>query len=94
MFLLSICALKLIHCCVPYQVERDVKVGKMDADLGTLQMVEILSALQKLGEPLTSKEQAFLASHATDNLKLFEKASAQIGKMFVYISVVFTGIVP
>ena len=53
----------------------------MDRDVGTVQIVEIMSALQKLGEQLTSKEQAFLNSHATDSLKLFEKASTEIGRL-------------
>ena len=60
--------------------------GKMEADLGTLQIMKIVRALQKAGESLNSKEQAFLISHATDNIvnvKLFEKTWAQIGMMFI-----------
>lgn len=58
----------------------------MEADLGTLQIMKIVRALQKAGESLKSKEQAFLISHATDNIvnvKLFEKTWAQIGMMFI-----------
>jgi hypothetical protein len=58
----------------------------MEADLGTLQVIKIVRALQKAGESLKSKEQAFLISHATDsivNVKLFEKTWAQIGMMFI-----------
>lgn len=58
----------------------------MEADLGTLQIMKIVRALQKAGESLKSKEQAFLISHAIDNIvnvKLFEKTWAQIGMMFI-----------
>lgn len=56
--------------------------GKMEAGLGTLQIMKIVRALQKAGESLKSKEQDFLTSHATDSIvtvKLLEKTCAQIG---------------
>jgi hypothetical protein len=57
----------------------------MEADLGTLQMMKIVRAIQKARKAPKSKEQAFLY-HTTDsivNVKLFEKTCAQIGIMFI-----------
>ena len=45
------------------EIDREVKQGKLDADAVALQASEILVALKKLGEPLLSKEEAFLQQH-------------------------------
>ena len=46
------------HFCI--QVERDLKVGKLKESDANYQKLEILGALQKLGETLTSSESTFL----------------------------------
>ncbi|KAK4305907.1 hypothetical protein Pmani_022223 [Petrolisthes manimaculis] len=61
------------------QVERDQKIGKLTLDLYTQQKVEVLSALQKLGETLTAAEQQFLDSHATTLMKNFDKVTDDAG---------------
>ena len=43
--------------------------------------VEILTALQKLGEPLSPAEESCLQSHSNTSLRQFEKVSAQIGEI-------------
>ena len=42
------------------QVERDLKVGKLKENDANYQKLEILGALQKLGETLTTSETTFL----------------------------------
>ena len=46
-------------------LDRDVKLGKFALADVAPQVCEILTALKKLGEPLDSKEEAFLASQTT-----------------------------
>ena len=57
-----------------------MKFGKLPADVGVQQKVEILTALRKLGETLQPEEEAFLESNFNAGLKEFEKVSAHIGK--------------
>ncbi len=45
-----------------------------------MQKVEILCALQKLGEKLTDEEQKFVSDNISNNMKQFEIASINIGK--------------
>lgn len=63
-------------------MERDVKIGKISKELQTEQQVEILTALRKLGEQITSEEAQFLSQHGTAALDAFEKVSidAMAGK--------------
>jgi hypothetical protein len=65
-----------------------LKLGKIkDVQNGVMQKVEILCALQKLGETLTDEEQKFVSENISNNMKQFEKASTDIGKnFFVYIT--------
>jgi len=54
----------------------------MSQDSYVEQTLEILAALRKLGDALQPDEEAFLASHATDSLRLFEKVDQeQLGKL-------------
>ena len=48
-----------------------------------MQKVEILCALQKLGEKLNNDEEEFLKSNMHNNMKQFEIASTQIGNLTV-----------
>jgi len=59
------------------QLQRDVKIDKLSQDLYVEQTLEILAALRKLGDTLRPDEEAFLASHATDSLRLFEKVDQE-----------------
>ncbi|TRY82514.1 hypothetical protein DNTS_013828 [Danionella cerebrum] len=60
-------------------MDRDVMVGKLPRDVFTLQKVEILTALRKLGEKLTAEDEAFLAANASATLSHFEKVTAGLG---------------
>mmetsp|Transcript_5464 Transcript_5464/g.5949 ORF Transcript_5464/g.5949 Transcript_5464/m.5949 type:complete len:189 (-) Transcript_5464:32-598(-) len=53
-------------------LQRDQKLGKLSGDAYQQQAVEILAALKKLGEKLTTQEQAYLSSHMTASLQQFE----------------------
>jgi hypothetical protein len=59
-------------------------LGKFkDVQSGVLQKVEILVALQKLGENLSDEEQNFLSNNINNNMKQFEVASTNIGKKII-----------
>ena len=62
------------------KIEQSLKLGKIDSQNGVVQKVEILCALQKLGEKLTEEEEYFLKSNMHNNMKQFELASTNIGK--------------
>ena len=51
-----------------------------DQKIAILQKVEILCALQKLGEKLSQEEVNFLTANMDNNMKQFELASTDIGK--------------
>jgi len=53
-------------------LHRDKKLGKVSSDIYNQQVVEILSALQKLGDKLSEKEENFLKKHMTPSLVEFE----------------------
>lgn len=63
--------------CVCVQLQRDAKIDKLAHDAYVEQSLEILAALRKLGDTLRPEEEAFLARHATDSLRLFEKVDQQ-----------------
>eukprot|EP01156_Anaeramoeba_ignava_P008310 Anaeramoba_ignava/a357988_170.p1 GENE.a357988_170~~a357988_170.p1 ORF type:complete len:202 (+),score=88.31 a357988_170:27-608(+) len=56
-------------------LQRDFKLGKIPEDVYTLQSVEILSALKKLGEKLSNQENSFLAENMDESLAGFETVS-------------------
>ena len=47
-----------------FQVERDLKIGKLIEGDANYMKLEILGALQKLGETLSSSETAFLTEQS------------------------------
>ena len=51
------------------ELERDMKISKVDL---TLQKVEVLTALKKLGEDMTEQERAYLAEHSRLSEAKFE----------------------
>ncbi|XP_035512466.1 protein LZIC [Dicentrarchus labrax] len=61
------------------EMDRDVIVGKLSRDVYTQQKMEILTALRKLGEKLTSEDETFLTENATATLSQFEKVTANLG---------------
>ncbi|XP_016351295.1 protein LZIC-like isoform X1 [Sinocyclocheilus anshuiensis] len=61
------------------EMDRDMMVGKLPRDVYTQQKVEILTALRKLGEKLTTEDEAFLAANASATLSHFEKVTASLG---------------
>uniref|UniRef100_A0A7N8WWV3 Leucine zipper and CTNNBIP1 domain containing n=1 Tax=Mastacembelus armatus TaxID=205130 RepID=A0A7N8WWV3_9TELE len=61
------------------EMDRDVMVGKLSQGMYTQQKMEILTALRKLGEKLTSADEAFLTENATALLSQFEKVTANLG---------------
>ncbi|XP_041129560.1 protein LZIC [Polyodon spathula] len=61
------------------EMDRDVMVGKLPRSVYTLQKVEILTALRKLGEKLASEDESFLSANASATLSHFEKVSGDLG---------------
>ncbi|CAF0741841.1 unnamed protein product [Adineta steineri] len=55
------------------EIERDTKVGKMNAGEGARQKKEILDALKKLGETLTGEEEIYLKQYSDSGNANFAK---------------------
>ncbi|XP_043222823.1 protein LZIC-like [Amphibalanus amphitrite] len=53
------------------QLERDHRLGHLAEESFSQQRLEILSALKKLGEPLTPEEVHFMTTNTTDDLRQF-----------------------
>lgn len=62
------------------ELQRDVKLSKITKENFTQQTIEVLSALQKLGEKLTEMEQQFLDKHITQELKNFVVVDQDVKK--------------
>ncbi|KAM3617938.1 uncharacterized protein V6R79_012927 [Siganus canaliculatus] len=73
------------------EMDRDVMVGKLSRDVYTQQKMEILTALRKLGEKLTSEDETFLAENATATLSQFEKVTATSGGNKANMTCLVTG---
>uniref|UniRef100_F6V9U2 Beta-catenin-interacting ICAT domain-containing protein n=1 Tax=Ciona intestinalis TaxID=7719 RepID=F6V9U2_CIOIN len=52
--------------------ERDFKIGKLVKDDYNQQKVEILTAVKKLGDTLTTEEQMFLSQNSSTSLSNFQ----------------------
>ena len=65
-----------------FQVERDAKIGKLPGDQAVQQKLEILMALTKLGDDLTTAEKDFLEANSSENMQHFHTVSQSIG-MFI-----------
>ena len=61
------------------EIDRDVKLGKLDFATVSDQAAEILVALKKLGEPLEPKEEKFLQQHKSASLSEFEAVAEDAG---------------
>lgn len=61
------------------QIERDQKIGKLSLDIYEQQKAEVLSALQRLGETLTTSELQFLEAHASTLMKNFDVVTDEEG---------------
>jgi len=61
-------------------LKRDTRLGQLPNELFTQQAVEILSALKKLGEPLSAEEAAFLSHNMTASLSAFEEVTGDVGQ--------------
>ncbi|MDP2437799.1 MAG: hypothetical protein Q8P67_18820 [archaeon] len=61
------------------ELQMNVKLGKMTRESVTQQAVEILAALDKLGEDLSPAERSFLAQHNTESLSQFRSATVGVG---------------
>ncbi|XP_078486813.1 protein LZIC [Ciona intestinalis] len=53
-------------------IERDFKIGKLVKDDYIQQKVEILTAVKKLGDTLTTEEQMFLSQNSSTSLSNFQ----------------------
>ncbi|KTF79140.1 hypothetical protein cypCar_00026532 [Cyprinus carpio] len=73
-------------------LDRDVMVGKLPRDVYTQQKVEILTALRKLGEKLTTEDEAFLAANASATLSHFEKVTASLGSEYKILGLASSGV--
>jgi len=60
-------------------LERDTKLGTVPESASVGQQVEILTALSKLGDPLSPQERAFLQQHSDQALLDFQKADTTLG---------------
>lgn len=72
-----------------FQLERDNKIGKLSQDVLNQQKLEILFALKKLGDDLTSSELNFLQQHSTASMREFEKVSSDTSKAIKYYILFF-----
>lgn len=54
------------------EIDRDIKLGKLDEAIGGPQAVEILVALKRLGDQILPKEEAFLQAHMSQSMAEFE----------------------
>jgi len=61
-------------------LERDAKLQRVPQAMYVQQAVEILTALKKLGEELTTAEQAFLAENMSADMREFEKYESALGE--------------
>lgn len=55
------------------ELERDMKILRSSPEMHTRQKLEILMALRKLGEELSSEEAAFVEKHSNSDMRQFEK---------------------
>ena len=60
-------------------MEQQLKLKKISPEAYNLQKVEILGALKKLGENVSSEEEQFLKNHMSKSLEEFEKVDNSIG---------------
>mmetsp|Transcript_16314 Transcript_16314/g.25324 ORF Transcript_16314/g.25324 Transcript_16314/m.25324 type:complete len:189 (-) Transcript_16314:755-1321(-) len=61
------------------QLKEDLKLKRITPELHTIQAVEILTALKKLGETLSAEEQGFLQENMSQQVAEFEAASGDVG---------------
>ncbi|XP_034029163.1 protein LZIC [Thalassophryne amazonica] len=76
------------------EMDRDVMVGKLSRDVHTLQKMEILTALRKLGEKLTPEDENFLTQNATATLSQFEKVTTNPGSEDKIMALASSGVKP
>ncbi|KAM8864115.1 protein LZIC [Spinachia spinachia] len=74
------------------EMDRDVIVGKLSRDVYMQQKMEILTALRKLGETLTSEDETFLTENATATLNQFEKVTANFGSEDKILALAISGV--
>lgn len=60
------------------EIQRDEKVGKLSKDVSVYMIVEILTALRKLGEVLTPEEQEYLKQNSSSSLKQFQQVTSDL----------------
>eukprot|EP00818_Percolomonas_sp_WS_P006821 CAMPEP_0117447496 /NCGR_PEP_ID=MMETSP0759-20121206/6907_1 /TAXON_ID=63605 /ORGANISM="Percolomonas cosmopolitus, Strain WS" /LENGTH=184 /DNA_ID=CAMNT_0005239837 /DNA_START=45 /DNA_END=599 /DNA_ORIENTATION=- len=60
------------------ELQRDYKLGKVPKDEYTQQTIEVLAALQRLGERLSDQEEQFLRTNMTENMKNFAELSNDV----------------
>ena len=53
------------------ELERDSKIGKLSENKFVEQKLEILAALKRLDEDLSSEEKLFFENHSTNSMKEF-----------------------
>lgn len=61
-------------------MDRDVLIGKISKDVQTMQKVEILTALRKLGDQLSAEEMEFLTKHNSAAMDEFEAITSDLSK--------------
>ena len=61
------------------ELQRNVKLGKLTREAVTPQAVEILMALDRLGEELSPSERNFLTQHGSEVMSQFSTAHAGVG---------------
>ena len=67
------------------QVQRDEKVGKLGKEISTHMIVEILTALRKLGEELSPEEQEYLKQNSSSSLRQFQQVTSDLGGCLLFL---------
>ena len=62
------------------QLNASAKLGKVSKEAATQQSVEILTALKKLGDPISPQEEEFLNSNKSKAMSEFETAANDLGQ--------------
>ena len=60
-------------------IQMNHRLGKLTKEQATQQTVEVLVALKKLGEPLSSEEQRFLEKNASSAMAEFDSVNEEMG---------------
>jgi hypothetical protein len=61
-----------------HEIERDFKIGTISKDEHVARKVELLGALKRLGETLSSEDEKFLSDNVSDSMKHFVEVASEV----------------